>query len=541
MAEHNRKYTTEQVAEAFTRNSGSVSATARELGITRSTVQKALRKTELTKKPLVGGDNKGFSKTTKVRLPAKGLIKRYICTSAQNNTKVNKPFWEALLLLADHYDGEILVGTFSYNQNNYGKLAVKRGKDKPEENVLWFDPCLTEYMNDKSLELGAGLVWCGEMNILPTAVNPLAGLETYTHRKSAIFPHAKVAMRSIATMQGEGTKLNFTTGTVTLKNYIQKKEGIKAEHHHRYGCLVVEVDHVGVWKVRQVGWSSKSPVLQDLDVCVENGKVTTGNFVEAITWGDLHATHAEEWVVDCSMDMLDTLKPKYQFLHDILEGASINRHVIKHSPDPHYSYNRWLRGYHRVDAELSKSVEIVKRYHRPWSQIIVPDSNHDGWWLKSWLSKYDYRYDPSNAELFLDLQKWFYSEIKRLTPQGLSHKDVNITQHIMEQFGLSGVKFLLADESFIICGRKIECGMHGHLGANGAPGSPQGLSMIGRRANTGHTHSAGIWNGLYVAGTTSKLKWSYTYGPSSWSHSHIVTYPNGMRAIVTMWKGQWRA
>jgi hypothetical protein len=84
------------------------------------------------------------------------------------------------------------------------------------------------------------------MNILPTAVNPLAGLETYTHRKSAIFPHAKVALRSIATMQGEGTKFNYTTGTVTLKNYIQKKEGIKAEHHHRYAALVVEVNHDGV-------------------------------------------------------------------------------------------------------------------------------------------------------------------------------------------------------------------------------------------------------------------------------------------------------
>ena len=541
MAEKDRKYTTEQVAEAFTRNGGNVSATSRELNIGRSAIRQALRKTGLTKKPLVGGDNKGHSKTVKVNLPAKGLIKRYICTSAQNNTHVNKPFWNALLTLADHYDAEILVGTFSYNQNNFGQLAVKRGQDKPTERKLWFDPCIAEYIADNSRELGNGLVWCGEMNILPTAVNPLSGLETYTHRKSAIFPHAKVAMRSIATMQGEGTKLNFTTGTVTLKNYIQKKEGIKAEHHHRYGCLVVEVDHEGTWRVRQVGWSSKSSVLQDLDVCVKDGVVTTGNHVEAITWGDLHATHAEPWVVDCSIDMLDTLKPKYQFLHDILEGASINRHVIKNAPDPHYGFNRWLRGLHRVDEELRLSVEVVKRYLRPWCQTVVPDSNHDGWWLKSWLSKYDYRFDPANAELFLELQKWMYAEIRRLTPEGLSQKDVNLTQYALEKFGLSGVKFLLADESFMICGRKIECGMHGHLGPNGRMGSPESLSIIGRRANTGHTHSAGIWNGLYVAGTTSKLKWSYTYGPSSWSHSHIVTYPNGMRTIVTMWQGRWRA
>jgi Bacterial regulatory protein, Fis family len=541
MAEKDRKYTTEQVAEAYQRNSGNVSATARELGIARSSVRKAIRKTDLHKKPLAGGTREGFSTTKKAVLPSKGLIKRYICTSAQNNTHVNKPFWNALLALADYYDAEVLVGTFSYNQNNFGKLSVKAGKETEYERELWFDPALNEYMNDESIELGNGLVWCGEMNILPTAVNPLAGLETYTHRKSAIFPHAKVAMRSIATMQGEGTKLNFTTGTVTLRNYIQKKEGIKAEHHHRYAALVVEVNHDGQWWVRQIGWSSKSNVLQDLDVVVKDNHVTTGNPVEAITWGDLHATHSEEWVVKASLEMLDVLKPQYQFLHDILEGASINRHVIKHSPDPHYSFNRWLRGLHRVDEELKRSVEVVKQYLRPWCDTIVPDSNHDGWWLKSWLAKYDYRYDPANAELFLDMQMWFYSEIKRLTPEDKSHKDVNLTKYALEKFGLEGVNFLLADESFTICNRKIECGMHGHLGPNGAPGSPTNLSIIGRRANTGHTHSAGIWNGLYVAGTTSKLKWSYTYGPSSWSHSHIVTYPNGMRAIVTMWNGKWRA
>jgi hypothetical protein len=79
------------------------------------------------------------------------------------------------------------------------------------------------------------------MNILPTANDPLEGLETYSQRKSAIFPHAKMAMRSVATMKHEGTKLNFTTGTVTQMNYIQKKAGLVGEHHHVYGAVLVEV------------------------------------------------------------------------------------------------------------------------------------------------------------------------------------------------------------------------------------------------------------------------------------------------------------
>lgn len=546
MAEKDRKFTTEQIAEEYLKQGGNVSATARSLGLVRSTVQKALRKTNLTKKPIAGGAVAGFSNTKKVSRPPKNEIKRYICTSAQNNTFVHEEFWNALKLLAEHYSAEILVGTYSYNQNAYGPSAIKYGSENEKESGTyakkpWFDPKIQPYFNDKSLELGEGLVWCGEMNIIPTAVNPLAGLEAYTHRKSSIFPHAKHAMSSVATMQSEGTKLMYTTGTVTLMNYIQKKEGIKAETHHKYGALIVEVDHTGYWAVRQLGWSDKTKCIQDLDVLVKDGKVTTGNRVEAITWGDLHGTAAEPWVVELSQEMLDTLKPKYQFLHDIMEGASTNRHAIKHAPDGHYGYNRWLRGLHRVDEEVKRTIEVVNKYQRSWCETIVPDSNHDGWWLRSWLTRYDYRYDPANAELFLDVQSWFYKEIKRLTAEGKNHKDVNVTQYVFEKFGLKDVRFLLPDESFTILDKRIECGMHGHLGVNGGFATPEKLAKIGRRANTAHTHSCGIYDGLFVAGTSSVFHWSYNYGPSSWSHSHIITYSNGQRTLVTMYENKWRA
>jgi len=525
----------EAIGECFTRNAGNIRKTAKELGIGRDTVKRHAMKLGLYKKPIAAGSKTG-TVDKKALLPAKNLIKRYILTSAQNNTYVNEDFWKALLLLADYREAELLVGTFSYNQNSFGNLAVKAGKKKERQTELWFDPKLKGYICDQRLELAHGLVWCGEMNILPTAVDPLAGLETYTHRKSAIFPHAKVAMRSIATMQGEGTKLNFTTGAVTLKNYIQKKEGIKAEHHHRYAAVIVEVNHRGEWWVRQIGFSNKGGKLQDLDVVVEDGKVTEGNTIEAVTWGDLHGTMADPEVVKASHDLLDTLKPKVQFLHDVCEGVSFSRHQVK-DKNPHVSFHRWLRGLHRVDAELDQTARLIETYKREWSSIVVPDSNHDGWWLRSWLAKYDYRPDAANAELFLDLQTWFYQQIRT----GTTPKKVNLTEYAFSKFGLKDVKFLLPDESYTICNRKIECGMHGYLGPDGARGTPNNLNKIGRRANTAHTHSAGIYNGLYVAGTSSKLEWDYNWGPSSWSHSHVLTYPNGMRTIVTMWNGKWRA
>jgi hypothetical protein len=44
-----------------------------------------------------------------------------------------------------------------------------------------------------------------------------------------------------------------------------------------------------------------------------------------------------------------------------------------------------------------------------------------------------------------------------------------------------------------------------------------------------------------VAGTSSKLDVGYNTGPSSWTHSHIVTYENGKRAVITLYAGSWRA
>lgn len=527
-----------RVAELYSKHAGNTAAIAREMGLVRSTVWEHLKLLGI-KKPIAGG--KRQAKAHKESLPTSGNIKRYILTSAQNNTYIHTDFWKNLKAMAQHYSAQILIGTFSYNQNNFGNLAVKQGTKKPYEDSLWFDPEITPYISDKKIELAPGLVWCGAMNILPTEDNPISGLETYGGPDSIIFPHTKIEMRSIATMPDMPVKMIYTTGTVTLMNYLQKKLGIKAEHHHRYAFLLVEVDSEGNWWVRQVASRKNGRNIQDLNVIVEDGEVvSTDASVEAITWGDLHSANSQPEVVESSQVMLDTLHPNYQFIHDIMEGISINRHLIKHAPQPHLYFHRWLRGLHRVEEELKLTKTVLSKYLRSWCKTVVPDSNHDGWWLQSWLNKYDYRFDPANAELFLNLQNYMYAQIR----EGKLPKDINITKYAMENIaGLKqeAVQFLLPDESFEV--KEVECGMHGHLGPNGAFGSPSNLAKIGKKATTAHTHSAGIYHGLYVAGTSSKLTrdWDYTMGPSSWSHSHVVLYGNGQRTIVTMKNGKWRA
>lgn len=527
----------DSIIAAFSRFSGNVSAVSRELGCSRSTVRRNIAKVGIGKKPLAGGRQRAANK--KETLPGTGTVKRYILTAAQNNTHVHDAFWNNVLAMAKHYDAQIMVGTFSYNQNNFGRLAVKNGTKKPYEHELWYDPAFTPYISDKRVQLAPGLVWCGNMNILPTEDNPISGLETYAGSDSVVFPHTKIEMRSIATTPDLPVKMIYTTGAITLMNYLQKKLGIKAEHHHRYAFLLVEVDSDGNWWARQVAARKNGRTIQDLKVLVEDGVVTTDAKVEAITWGDLHSTMADPQVLTSSEDMLDTLTPKYQFLHDIMEGASVNPHVRKYKAI-HEKFTTWLRGLHRVEEELRQSRLVIERFLRPGVTTVVPDANHDRNWLKRWLSEYDYRVDPANTEIFLRLQTFMFSELraKKLA------KNVNLVKFAMEtEAGMKpgAIKFLLPDESFSV--GEVECGMHGHLGPNGAFGSPSNLAKIGKKATTAHTHSCGIYHGLYVAGTSTKLTpdWDYTIGPTSWSQSHVILYPNGQRTIVTVKNGKWCA
>ena len=488
-------------------------------------------------KPLAGGKVK--VKEERAAKPAAGEVKRYILTSAQNNTHVHDIFWDNVQAFAKHYDATIMIGTFSYNQNRYGQLAVKSGTKKEYEHKLWHDEKIKPFIKDAPVQLAPGLMWCGEMNIMPTEDNPLSGLESHKGSTSIIVPHTKIEMRSVAMPVDQPVKMMYTTGAVTQLNYIQKKAGQKAEHHHRYSFLVVEVDSKGDWWVRQVSARKNGRVIQDLDVKVEDGIVTTGASIVAVSWGDLHATKSDPVVVETSQEILDTLKPHHQVIHDLFEGAGFNPHDRKYK-DNHEKFANWLRGLHRVGEEFKRTRDLLEKYLRPGCQMVIPDANHDRKWLKRWLSEFDYRVDPANAELFLRLQTFMYSEIGK----GKLPKNVNLVERAMvEEAGLAkgAVRFLLPDESYIV--GEVELGMHGHLGLNGAEGSPNGLSKLGVKATTMHTHTAGIYHGLYIGGTSTVLTkdWGYTVGPSAWTHSHVFQYDNGQRAIVTLKNGKWRA
>jgi hypothetical protein len=527
-----------EIADAVDKH-GNKSAAAEALGITRHAVSRAMAK--------LGDVGRAGAKQREVLpLPPKGKIARYIFTCAQSNTRLHTPAWESLLTLARYYDASVHVSRFAYKKEAYGVKAVKPGKaaTKEDKAELWFDPRIEPYVSDEPLEVAPGLVWCGDMNIIPTAARPLSGLESYTGRKSGIFPHVKIAMESIAASKSEPAKFNYTTGTVTLRNYIAKKAGMKAEFHHAYGGLLVEVDSDGSWWCRQLNADGKGAI-QDLGVVAQGDRVTTGNRVESITWGDIHVDTVPEPVMSACFaagGMLDCLQARYQFMHDVLDFRSQNHHD---RGNIHKRFELHLAGQDDVVKEIAAVADFLTRIsYRDFCKTVVVDSNHDNA-LKRWLREADYRQDPKNAIFFLEAQ---LEVLRAIEARDRKFHVVSWAVNRMARGSrleeASRLKFLGTDESFVIChdaNGGIECGMHGHNGPNGAKGSAAAFARMGRKSNTGHTHSACIHDGAYVAGVLGSLDQGYNVGPSSWSHSNIVTYPSGKRCIVTIWNGRWRA
>lgn len=515
---------------------------------------------EQVKPPVMEGRLRAL-RTRSLPLPKDGKIARHLFTCAQNNTDLHEDFWTNLLALAEHYEADIHVSRFAYIKSGLGARGDKaeafahamnqggaKGADKEEfDDYLHFDERLDPYLSDERVEVAPGLVWCGEMNILPTAVRPLSGMESYTGRKSAVFPHTKIAMESVASMKEDATKFNYTTGAVTMRNYIHRKAGFKADFHHCYGALLVEVDSNGTWFCRQLNGDSEGTIY-DLDVRVADGKVTTGNRVMSITWGDSHGVRRDRVVEALAKLMLRKLRPFHQIFEDLLDFWSQNHHERK---DPFKRFEKFIKNRADVHDEVWETFEYLAGMvgAAPTDcNTVVADSNHDRA-LERWLREADWRHDPQNMIFYME------SALAKLRALR-DGRDFHMLAHWWDEWldydpalglraDLDGfVQFLDEDESYIICpdaGGGIECGIHGHLGPNGRRGSIEAFARMGRKANIGHSHIAGIRDGIYQAGTSSLLDLGYNSGPSSWSRSMVVTYQNGKRAIVTMFNNKWRA
>lgn len=489
---------------------------------------------------------------TDVPLPASGKINRFLFSCVQNDTLIHEQLWKNIQALMDHYRADpradqvqLHVARIVYNKNGLAASGWDKARafERIEryENVreLTWAPETEKFWSDHRLKIAPGLIYCGESNTIPTADRPLSGFESYTGRASGIFPHTKVQLQSIPSMASEGTKINYTTGALTLRNHIQRKAGLKADFHHCYGALLAEVDDEGNWWCRQI-ISDSAGTIHDLDIKVEDGVVTTGNTVEAIVVGDIHTAILDEECGEIMWGaggMIDTLRPKHQIFHDLFNMTARNHHEIK---DPVRRFQVHTQGQESVESECLQTRSFLEDYaERDWLETVIVNSNHDRA-IGRWLKEQDGRIDPINMIFWNNLWRAVLEDC-----QGKFDVEPNYFALAMKMVGYQGnANFLERDASYVICeddGGGIELGMHGDEGPNGSRGSANAFARMGRKMVVAHTHQAGITDGVYTVGTMSKLRPVYCHGPGSWSHTNCVIYPNGKRTLVTLWAGRYRA
>lgn len=461
----------------------------------------------------------------------------FVFTCAQNNTLLNEDFFLALEAYCIARDAELHVSRFTYNKAEMGKNSVKPGSKKTSDGEdLWYDPRINPYISDDPLEITPDLVWCGELNILPTRINPISTLKGYTRGASGIVPHAKMAMESVPTMKCDKAKFLYSTGTVTQRNYIQKIAGQVADFHHVFGALVVEVDERGVWWARQLN-ADKSGGFYDLDAYWTKDGIDPRMFpAAAITHGDIHWAKVDRAVLETVFapgGVVDQLRPETQFFHDTIDFMSRNHHNIK---DAHFLHEMYVAGTDNVQEEFSEVGEFLSTMaDRPWLQNFIVVSNHDQA-IELWLRNTTAAADPVNARFWHEMNAHCY--VRR--EEGVRPRPFTdaLKAHLSPAFQ-ERCTFLQEDDSYRILD-EIEAGLHGHLGPNGARGNPKNLRTVGK-ANTAHSHSAGITEGVYTCGVYGSLDMGYNKGLSGWSPSLIVTYNNAKRTILTIKEGKaWR-
>jgi len=513
-----RKRPSNSIILSEIRELGSISEYARLLNIPRSTVddwyREALRSEDIQSRV------ENFER------------KSYLITSAQIETAVDPNFLENLEKMAEVHDAEILIPTYTYNKKGIGHSGTGDADKKLQAH--YFDSLIHPYIMNERRSLNKKVEVLGNLNTLPTAVNPLSGYQSFTHDKSGVFPHPKIASESVATAPDKLCKFLLTSGSCTVPNYMQKNAGIKAEFHHQIGAVLVEIVNDKVFHHRHV-LAEEDGSFYDLTDRYSGGELTTGHRVKSINWGDIHEASLDRQVLTNSWldedSLIECLKPKYQFFHDLLDFKFRNHH----NRNDHLWLSKNLN--RSVEEELGDACEFLELTHFPWCHSVVVSSNHDRAYNR-WVREVDASEEPNlNNKIFL---LW---------------SQMHMFRHIREQAGSPNMfreyathnyrvpvspellTFLDPDQSFKVDG--VENGMHGDKGINGSRGSIKAYSKIGTKCTIGHSHSAGIYEGVYQNGCSRTLNADYSEGPSSWSHTHTIQYANGKRAQLTLIKGSY--
>lgn len=443
--------------------------------------------------------------------------KRFLVSWAQSDTPVHKKFLKNMEVYAKEINADLLIiaGRYSNPSSLSASKAIK-SKEKIAKNT--WDNSVIPYLDANRHNLHKHLVVLSDVKIQPTASTPLSGMNSITGTESCIIGHPRVQLQSLPVIESYPNKLLVTTGACTVPNYTDTKVGKKSEFHHQLAFCIVELDGEN-FHIRQVV-ADKKGNFYDLIYCIDNGEVSKCNQeVPAIIFGDLHLYEEDKVAVKTSFEMVEILKPKYIFIHDLVNGHSVSHHEQK---DPFILLDREEDGSWSLQKELDNVVEWFKKY--PQYNFISVQSNHNEF-IDRWLRNEDWR-KTKNKKLYL--------EFANITANGLAPKGI-VAYYLEDKVG--NLYSLGLDESHNILG--WELGMHSHVGVHGSKSSAIQLKNLPVKSVVGHSHVPHRYDGSLCVGTLTKLRVGYNRGASGWLHSNVVIYPNGKASHIHIINGKF--
>lgn len=486
-------------------------------------------------------------------LKEKGI---YIITCHQNNTAINKKFYESILQLKSHLNAKlIVVPTYYQTRLSYGgkyqgikiKVDPKTGKAKKVRTFkkpTWSQE-LQEYYRSEPIRLNDNLEICAGLNIQATAVNPLSGLEAVTGKRSSIVAHPQVRWHYVATPPNEAAKVMMTTGSISKKNYTSTKAGAKGAFHHTNAALVVYVDGEFFWPF--LINADNSGGFYHLEYYYSPTNKIISNKEYGLVTGDLHCEYMDPSVEKATWtakdSLLKTLKIGTQVWHDVIDFNSehshhnrkdlIYRHALKKSGTASAGYS--------INTTL-KAMKVLLENSCNSTVLIVPSNHQDHLYkfLNSghlYINEMDHQDQEMYFKLMYDILKNSYLTMDNILhnadPFELIVKSSDSLKPYIEQ-----IEFLSRNAGHSLYG--IDVSQHGDVGPNGARGNAAAFSETMQKCTIGHSHTPGIIFGVHQVGHCGYHKRNYNPGYSSWAHIHDIIYPNGKRTLVTIINGKWR-
>jgi len=482
---------------------GTLSAAARALGCDRRNLIRRLKRAGIEiaavaqAEPEMGDD--ALPNTAVVDLTKS----KYIITSALNDTPIHMPFYKALQDFAEKNNAQLLVVP-----QRYKNVTLMQGTG----GAVWSaDLPFTSVDN----QLSPRVVLAGCARVQATSSRPLSGYGGYGKGRSVIIGHSRIALSSIPRLLPDPAQYAITTGSISVAQYSDTKQGSLGMFHHVNAALLIELDR-----------PNSSMWFRHLYLNEEEGVVNDPlDDIHTLILGDLHVGHNGRSLDRPNWNAVTALKTENTVIHDIFDGFSISHHHMK---DPFLQMAKAQNGTSSLLLELQSLATHLKDLQ---GKVHIVESNHHEH-LDQWLASGAGRTDPVNMHLY----HWLaFQKCDEIRTTGRYSVSSSLKTYLVKYAGFPEDAFVGRNKSLNVFG--IELSQHGDRGANGS------RTLTGNEADrtiSGHRHSPSIHGGQMTVGTSSTYDLGYNKGYSSWAHCHAIITKDGQRVMFNVEDGKCR-